>query len=345
LPIEQREHEWEEGLHPFFQHLAPEGWLRERQARTAQIAEEDDFGLLLRYGRDCIGAVSICPLEGESELPALTEATANPGRTISGIQKKLLVIPAGEGKFRAAGATGSAGFIAKFNSPELPTLVRNEHLSLRWTAAVLGQKEVTEFGLGHVVDEDQQALIVTRFDRDEGGGKLRLEDFAQLLLKPRGRDYTGKYDGAYEEVAASIEHHSVRPIIDLARYFQRLIIFAIVGNCDAHLKNFSLLETPQGLRLSPVYDVVNSGLYPGYTQSFALTLLGQRLPFEAIDSNHLRLFGERIGLNPTAVGRAFIAVKRGAQAAWRVVEEPAAPDEFRARFAEIVRSGCSRILE
>jgi len=59
LPVERREHEWSQGLHPFFQHLGPEGWLRERQARVAHIAEEDDFGLLLRYGADCIGAVGI----------------------------------------------------------------------------------------------------------------------------------------------------------------------------------------------------------------------------------------------------------------------------------------------
>jgi len=51
LPVERREHEWSQGLHPFFQHLGPEGWLRERQARVAHIAEEDDFGLLHWRGR------------------------------------------------------------------------------------------------------------------------------------------------------------------------------------------------------------------------------------------------------------------------------------------------------
>jgi serine/threonine-protein kinase HipA len=41
-----------------------------------------------------------------------------------------------------------------------------------------------------------------------------------------------------------IRKHSARPEIDLARLFRRLISFALIGNCDAHLKNFSLLETP-----------------------------------------------------------------------------------------------------
>jgi serine/threonine-protein kinase HipA len=100
---------------------------------------------------------------------------------------------------------------------------------------------------------NEPALIVTRFDRTPEGGKLRLEGFAQILDKPRGRDFSGKYDAAYEDVAAVIKQHSVRPEIDLARFFRRLIVFVLVGNCDAHLKNFSLLETDAGLRLSPAY--------------------------------------------------------------------------------------------
>jgi len=85
LPVERREHEWEQGLHPFFQHLGPEGWLRQRQARVAHIAEEDDFGLLLRYGADCIGAVGIRSTIPLQNVDPATEAPANPGRTISGV--------------------------------------------------------------------------------------------------------------------------------------------------------------------------------------------------------------------------------------------------------------------
>ena len=89
LPVERREHEWEQGLHPFFQHLGPEGWLRERQARSARIAEEDDFGLLLRYGADCIGAVGIRSVAPLQNVEPVAEAPANPGRTISGVQSEI----------------------------------------------------------------------------------------------------------------------------------------------------------------------------------------------------------------------------------------------------------------
>ena len=72
---------------------------------------------------------------------------------------------------------------------------------------------------------NETALIVTRFDRTKDGSKLRLEDFAQILNKPRGRDFSGKYEAAYEDVAAAIKEHSVRAEIDLAKFFRRLVVF------------------------------------------------------------------------------------------------------------------------
>ena len=200
LPVERREHEWAQGLHPFFQHLGPEGWLRQRQARVAHIAEEDDFGLLLRYGADCIGAVGVRSAVPLPNIEPIAEAPANPGRTISGVQRKLLVVKDGD-TFRSADPTGLAPYIAKFNPEDIPTLVRNETLSLRWISAVLGKSEVTAFDLGQVADVNEHALIVTRFDRTADGKKLRLEDFAQILCKPRGQDYTGKYGAGHEDVA------------------------------------------------------------------------------------------------------------------------------------------------
>jgi serine/threonine-protein kinase HipA len=129
LPVGKREHEWTPGVHPFFQHLGPEGWLREKQARVGHIAEGDDFGLLLTYGADCIGAVGVRPPAGTEAAAAapITEVTANPGRTISGVQRKLLVIRDGN-VFAPAGATGFAPYIAKFNSESdrVGSLVRNE---------------------------------------------------------------------------------------------------------------------------------------------------------------------------------------------------------------------------
>ncbi|MBS1168754.1 MAG: hypothetical protein H6R00_4779 [Proteobacteria bacterium] len=346
FPAIRREHEWPAGLNPFFQHIGPEGWLREQQARSAHVVEEDDLGLLLRYGADCIGAVSVRPLEGEVPLPAVTEITASPGRTVSGVQRKLLVTREADGRFVPAAATGPAPYIAKFNSERIGSLVRNEALSLRWAAAVLGEGEVTGFTTAVIAALGEVALVVTRFDRTPDGGKLRLEDCAQILQKPRGRDYAGKYDAAYEDVAAVIERTSSRPQIDLARFFKRLIAFVLIGNCDAHLKNFSLLETPDGLRLSPAYDVVNTVLYDGFDQLLALSIGGRKLQLEAVDQAVFRPFGKEIGLPDRVVDQTFKDVKRGVERAASIIRPPDAEPEdgFAHRFKEIVDRSCLRLL-
>ena len=345
LPAAQREHEWPQGLHPFFQHLAPEGWLREEQARTADIAEEDDFGLLLRYGADCIGAVAVINDSGNPPHAPMNTESVNQERTISGVQKKCLVINSDDG-FSPAGPEGPAPYIAKFNSEKLITLVRNEFLTLRWCAAVLGKNEVTEFQLAYVSGINEQALVVTRFDRTADNEKLRQEDFAQILCKPRGRDYRGKYDSSYEEVAGVISEQSSRPQIDLDKLFRRLITFSLVGNCDGHLKNFSLLETPNGLRLSPLYDVVNSVIYEGYDQNLALSIDGKKVPFENITRPLLETFGRSIGLSNKAIDQGFEYLTRQAKKATDIIKPPSGepPDGFVTRFNEIVSGACLRIL-
>ncbi|WKA30035.1 type II toxin-antitoxin system HipA family toxin [Bradyrhizobium roseum] len=347
FPVSRREHEWKQGLHPFFQHLGPEGWLRDKQTHVAHLQEQDDLGLLLRFGADCIGAVSVRDKNGAAQnLPPVKEATANPGRTISGVQRKLLVVEEGD-HFAPAAATGPAPYIAKFNSERLDSLVRNEALSLRWAAALLGADEVNTFTQGQVSKLDEVGLVVTRFDRTQDNQKLRLEDFAQILVKPRGADFSGKYDASYEEVATALKKHSVRPEIDLSKFFRRVIVFVLIGNCDAHLKNFSLLETPQGLRLSPAYDILNTALYDGYDQNIALSIDGKKPNLDEVAWPLLSSFGLRIGLSQAAVDQARTDIKARVKKAARIIEPPRGepPDGFVHRYSDIVRGACLRILE
>lgn len=353
LPSTHREHEWRQGFHPFFQHLGTEGWLREQQARIAHIVEEDDLGLLLRYGADCIGAVSVRQKEADTQTAKGTEAIINPGRTISGVQKKLLVVKdKATGKFQAAPASGPAPYIAKFNPVSgQHDFVLNEYLSLRWTAAVLGENEVTKFCLSDLstsASSDARALVVTRFDRNTAGEKFRLEDCAQILCKPRGQDYAGKYNAAYEDVAAIITQYSVRPVIDLARFYRRLIVSTLIGNCDAHLKNFSLLESPSGLRLSPAYDIVNTAVYGStYDRRLALSIGGKKIAFDEADSALFLKFGREIGLPNKVIEQIFTDLRQQTLKAAHLIRPHDAeePDSFKNKFEEIVRNSCLRILK
>lgn len=50
-------------LFPFFDGLIPEGWLLDIAERNWKINERDRMSLLLACCRDCIGAVSVVPIE------------------------------------------------------------------------------------------------------------------------------------------------------------------------------------------------------------------------------------------------------------------------------------------
>ena len=320
LPRERDRHVWESGLHPFFEHLGPEGWLRNRQARTAELDVEDDLGLLLAYGADCIGAVSVHDTDQENALPDhgrlddLTRAAVQSRRPRSGVQPKILVARRDD-RYHPAGQDDPAPYIAKFPSDDVPDLVANEDISLKATRILLGAERVTKAKRALVEGFQTPALLVERFDRTEGSKKLRLEDFAQVLGRPKRRDYSGKYDAGFEDVAAAIRAHSALPEIDVSHFFQQIFAFALIGNCDCHIKNFSLLETGAGLRLSPVYDVVNSYIYGkyGYSTQFGLRLLGERRPFDGLSRDVFDRFGREIGLNQIAIDRSIeqIARKKG----------------------------------
>ncbi|MCB9991221.1 MAG: HipA domain-containing protein [Rhodospirillales bacterium] len=347
---------WPGGLHPFFQHLTPEGWLRNTQARTADVETEDDFGILLAYGYDCIGAVSIQAPDSrwlnidDDRLDALTRAAVKVKKTVSGIQPKLFVDEK-DGRFFPAEETGLASWIAKFpaDAGRVEHIILNEFLSLRAASVLLGAEEVTYFDRAVIEGVQEPALVVRRFDRTPDGGKLRLEDFAQILSIPRGRDFQGKYNGSFEQCAAVIKKYSVRAQIDLFQFFRRVVAFALLGNCDCHLKNWSLLETPQGLRLSPTYDVVNTYIYAaqGYSTEFGLDIGGRKREWESVDRAVLRQLGRDIGLTGAAVDSVFEEFTKKRDFVLHLIDpgdaQQAASAEFRKGYADAVRAAYERI--
>lgn len=349
LPVETREHFWRGGLIPFFEHLGPEGWLRGRQARAGGTPDQDDFGLLLNYGADCIGAVGIVPPDGAHVHPladadAVEAAATAAGRTLSGVQKKWLVFR-DQGGFRpSTGPRDPATHIAKFNRQDLPSLVQNEDLSLRLAREVLGVDAVTAAAVGTVRGEEGIALIVERFDR-LGDVRLRLEDFAQILERPRGREFDGKYNSSYEEAADVVARFSSRARIDLDRYFRLVAFNLVIGNADAHLKNFSLLEQGDGLRLSPAYDLLNTLVYPRYDSFTALAIGGEKRAFDSLHRDLVAGLGVSIGLPPRAVDSALAQLaQRFAAAASLDFPAHVGPDDFRTQYREIVAANAQRIL-
>ena len=333
LPRSEDEHIYPTAIHPSFAHLAPEGWLRARQSSIADAGEGDDFGLLLEFGRDCIGAIGIEDPEGQGSRAAFiqgkdaeTRAIASNHRTISGVQAKILCQKI-DGQYVPADDTGPAPYIAKFPREDLSDLVGNEAISLELVQKLLPDDTVTKFERSFIKDIPQLGLLVERFDRIEnsqGTEKLRCEDFAQILAHPPGRDRGNKYNVEYSSLKKALQY-SAAPKIDIYRIFKRLIAFVILGNTDCHLKNWSLLETSSGLRLSPIYDVLNTYIYgaQGYSTIFGLKFKDQKHNWQEYDRKLLEEIGTAaLELGDKAINRAFSEIESRQDALFTRLNQP-----------------------
>ena len=147
----------------------------------------------------------------------------------------------------------------------------NEHITLQIAKQVFRIK-IAENSLIYFSD-DELAFISKRFDR-KNNRKLQQEDFCQVLNKTPenvGKNY--KYDGSYEQIGKSIIKNIPAYMIEIEKYFHLVIFNYVFGNGDAHLKNFSILESDDGdYVLSPAYDVLNTGIHFPTESRLALDL-------------------------------------------------------------------------
>jgi serine/threonine-protein kinase HipA len=232
-------------------------------------------------------------LFGTSSLPSLQLAQSDvlakaqemAGRmSISGVQPKLSILRRGS---RLIPVTGGGQFILKPQTERFPLLPQNENLCMN-IAGLLGI-DLPPHGLFDLRD-GSPAYLVRRFDRTPDGAKKRCEDFAQILGE------TDKYSGSVEQIGKRIRELSSVPGLDVQFLFERVLLNFLVGNGDAHLKNFSLLEADDGeLRLSPAYDIVCSKVVIPKEEDCALTLNGKH---NKIQRNDFELLGQTLKIPP-----------------------------------------------
>ena len=302
LPLQAKPHLSEYGLHPFFDNLCAEGWLKNAQARALGLRRDDRFSLLLAFGTDLAGAVSVIDPEpvgeikidhGDPENIAALAARAS----LSGVQPKLGAIKQGR-RFRPVKRGERATHIAKLPSPTLSGILGLEYITTRACGALLKGDGVVEMTLAPLQNVAERALFIRRFDRTEDGTRLHFEEFNQLL----GNRSEDKYEGCYEHMADFITRNSdicLRAECDTL--FRRVMACILTGNTDAHLKNFAMEHTESGLRLTPFYDLLGAACYPPY-QTLALGIEGaENLRIGSIGPKNIARLGNLFGLPDGAV--------------------------------------------
>jgi serine/threonine-protein kinase HipA len=340
---------------PFFEGLLPEGAVRAAIAQSFRLSEEDGFGLLDALGADCAGAVEVlppgvqpAPVGGGRLRPLTTEELGrliealprnplgvDPGPdgvrlSLGGIQHKLVLAHEWSPIHGIAGGRMLGGFtlgqplegapstcILKPEFGQYEDLVVNEAFCMR----VAG-------GAGLVVawtdvfrrPTPTPCLYVERFDRIREGGRvvrLHQEDMCQALGVTPAAKYEENGGPSIEAIIGLLRGlRGSRMARDINDFIHAVLVNFLIGNSDAHGKNFALLYDPDsGIRLAPLYDIVSTSVYSDITTRMAMTIGGVADP-EQVDLEAWFLLADECGLGGgigALIKRRAVAVVKSAE--------------------------------
>ncbi len=264
------------------------------------------------------------------------EAIARVGKmSVQGVQMKLSAqLKIKEEHFSIVDQYGH--YILKPQSELYSELPENEALTMS-LAATIGL-EVPVHGLVYSKD-GSMTYFVKRFDRSGRNKKLALEDFTQLLGEKRDK----KYDSSMEKVITVIEKFCSFPKIELIKLFKLTLFNFLVGNEDAHLKNFSLITRDQKNMLSPVYDLINSSIaLQEHSEEIALPLNGKKRNLTKND--FLNYFGvSRLKLNQAVIQDVLLQIEQ-ALPKWRhLIEISFLSKAMKQNYLSLLNERCERL--
>jgi serine/threonine-protein kinase HipA len=330
LPLRQKRFTRKE-CRGYFAGVLPEESKREIIARNLGISERNDYAMLERIGGECAGAVTF--VSASESLPALDDhyrALSVP--ELAGILRELPRRPllAGETGIRLslAGAQDKIAVRVEGDAISLPLgsapsthilkpaverfagVVFNEAYCMKLAAAVglpVARTEIRRV-------EDVEYLLVERYDRTHGQDpegitleRLHQEDFCQALGIVSENKYQKEGGPSLRQCFALLREVSSAPVLDLARLLDAVIFNFLIGNNDAHGKNFSLLYRGAGManletRLAPLYDLVSTRYYPELTREMAMKIGGE-YSSDRVSKTNFEQLAEDAGLAKPLVRR------------------------------------------
>ena len=292
---------------PYFSGLLPDERARKLLASTLGVSEGNAFGLLEVIGGECAGALSLLaegdtisntndhspePLTDKRLAEILEHLRVKPllggekgvRLSLAGAQDKLAVCVV-DGKVALAKHGQPTTHILKPYIEGLEGTVENEIFCMRLAGRVgLPAPKVSRGSAGKI-----DYYLVERYDRtiDSNGTITRLhqEDFCQALSVPPELKYENEGGPGVAAAQELIDKQSRKPAADRLA-FQRMLIFNyLVGNADAHAKNYSLLYNEHAPDLAPPYDIICTAAYPNLAKNFAMKIGERDIP-DTIHLNH-----------------------------------------------------------
>ena len=320
---------------PYFAGLLPEGQMRRLIAQQFQVSNQNDFALLDHIGGECAGAVTF--LEPGQTLPAqkqledvqwlsekevvaiLDELPHRPmlaGKdglrlSLAGAQDKLPVVFDGNRLGLPRNGTPST-HILKPAIQAVEDSVTNEGFCLALAEAMQLKPAKSRI---HSVG-NRSFLLVERYDRvvaAQGlqGPRQRLhqEDFCQALGVVPEMKYQNEGGPDLAQCFELVRRVTRPSAPQVLRLFDYVIFNTLIGNHDAHAKNFSLLYASGSPVLAPFYDTLSTAVYPTLTPKMAMKI-GSKYKFSEVEARHWDQFAESAGLAKAPAKRRILALAK-----------------------------------
>jgi serine/threonine-protein kinase HipA len=327
---------------PFFAGLLPEGQMRRLIALQFQISGQNDFALLNHIGGECAGAITFLqpgqslpvPTRNDDtqwlsdhevvsildELPRRPMLAGKDGLRLSlaGAQDKLPVVFDGARIGLPLNGAPSS-HILKPSILAIEGSVINEGFCMALAEAM--QLKPAKSKVHQVLD--RSFLLVERYDRIiEPSGRwqrLHQEDFCQALGVVPEMKYQNE-GGPDLAQCFDLVRRATRPSApNVLRLLDCAIFNALIGNHDAHAKNFSLLYSRNTSVLAPFYDILSTAVYPTLTPKMAMKI-GSKYKFSEVRMQHWEQFAESIGITKAQAKRRIIELAKSLPATARKLQ-------------------------
>ena len=308
----------------FFNGLLPESDnVRKAIGKKYGVSPRNDFSLLKAIGYDCAGAVSFTDIMvGETPLDNLPEYFEIDGKILSDselekfiteLPKKPLALGADGMRLSLAGAQDKTAVVLIDNKVAIPALevptthilkpaiadlketVENEYICMK--AATLLGISVPEIEIRNV--NGIKYFLIKRYDREIKNGKLKRihqEDFCQASNVVSAFKYQAEGGVSFADCFEVLKKTS-RPAVSIVKFLNMMVFNYLIGNNDAHGKNFSILHSPEGkIELAPAYDILSTQVYKDLTSKMAMKIGGHYEP-KNIYPRHFEKFANEVGIS------------------------------------------------
>lgn len=319
-------------LHPVLSNLLPEGALRDWFAQVLKVHPENEFPLFAQLAADLPGALvaeSVAPEQiPEGVLDYRTHVEVVPrmglgGRpqfSLAGVQMKFSMHET-DGRFNISQPDKLGEWIVKTPSTRHRDVPLNEYTVMK-LAELVGVKtpEIKLVQLDQLKDlppinlpSEQCAYAIRRYDRDGQGGRIHAEDFGQVLFKYAHEKY-GTTN--FEQIGKVLYQFTGHGLANAQQMARRLLVNVVLGNGDAHLKNWSLIYPNRiTAELAPAYDIVCTQAYIPSESQISLNLAGNK-DWYSMNMAHFEAWSKSVGVPWRAIKVHLDEVMEKARSIW-----------------------------